>query len=399
LSTSSKGTVVVDRVWKRFRRDRTRPFLGDQIRAMSRRLTERESKYRWVLRDIDFTIEPGESVGIVGSNGAGKSTLLKILTRVMYPYAGAVQIAGRVGAIIELRGGMHPELTGRENTFMYGALLGLKRSEIIERFDTIVDFADLSKAIDRQMKYYSSGMQMRLGFAIAAFLRPDVLLVDEVLAVGDAWFQERCLDRMREVLQEGTTLVLVSHDLASVEATCSRGLWIQEGLLVKDAPIRDVLSSYRQSVEASTNRPYEAPDSVVTLNSFEVVGPNAGMPMSHCPLEFVSEFSVAQEVRGRLHIGVSEGSAAPVFLVSTAVTLDLGETQIRCRLEGVPLPRGHYSVWLYIESHDDLDVIPWHPVASFVLAGSDLDPAPRAVVRLSPVHVRATWQHSDKPFS
>ncbi len=382
-------------MWKRFRKDRTRPFLGDQLRAVSRRLADRESKHRWVLRDIDFTIDPGESVGIVGSNGAGKSTLLKILTKVMYPYAGSVQIAGRVGAIIELRGGMHPELTGRENTFMYGALLGLKRSEIIERFDTIVDFADLSQAIDRQMKYYSSGMQMRLGFAIAAFLRPDVLLVDEVLAVGDAWFQERCLDRMREVLQEGTTLVLVSHDLASVEATCTRGLWIKEGLLVDDAPIRDVLSSYRQSVEANRNRPYESPDSVVTLTSFKVIGADAGIPLSHGPLEFVADLSAAQEVRGRLHVGVSEGSAAPVFLVSTALTLDPGRTRMRCRLDAVPLPRGHYSVWLYIESHDDLDVIPWHPVASFILAGSDLDPAPRAVVRLSPVHVRATWQRSD----
>ena len=381
-------------MWKRFRRDRSRPFLVDQLKALTRGLADRQAKYRWVLRDIDFRIEPGEAVGVVGSNGAGKSTLLKILTRVMYPYAGSVQIGGRVGAIIELRGGMHPELSGRENTFMYGALLGLQRTEIIERFDTIVDFADLSQAIDRPMKYYSSGMQMRLGFAIAAFLRPDVLLVDEVLAVGDTWFQERCLDRMREVLQEGTTLVLVSHDLASIEATCTRGLWINDGLLVEDGPIRSVVSSYRRSVEANSDRAYEAPDAVVRLKSFVVEGPDGGMPLAHSSVSFIADLRAAEEVSGRLHIGVSEGSAAPTFLVSTSVMLETGDTEIRCHIDAVPLARGRYSVWLYVESQDDHDVIPWHPVASFVLAGSDLDPAPRAVVRLAPVHVRAHWERT-----
>ncbi len=227
MSTLSDGSIVVDRVWKRFRKDQVRPLITDQLRALTRR-GGREDRHRWVLRDIDFAVEPGESVAVVGANGAGKSTLLKLLCRVTYPYAGSVAIHGRVGAIIELRGGMHPELTGRENTFLYGALLGLSNQETAARFDTIVDFADLSLAIDRPLKFYSSGMQMRLGFAIAAFLRPHILLVDEVLAVGDAWFQQRCLDRMRDVLQEGTTLILVSHDLASVEAMCRRGTVARE---------------------------------------------------------------------------------------------------------------------------------------------------------------------------
>jgi ABC-type polysaccharide/polyol phosphate transport system ATPase subunit len=392
LSTSSDGTIHVDRLWKRFRVDRSRPFLADQVRAATRRLAERDPKWRWVLRDIDFSVAPGESVGVVGSNGAGKSTLLKILTRVMYPDAGSVELYGRVGAIIELRGGMHPDLSGRENTFMYGAMLGLTRSEIINRFDTIVDFADLSQAIDRQMKYYSSGMQMRLGFAIAAFLRPSVLLVDEVLAVGDAWFQQRCLDRMREVLREGTTLVLVSHDLASMEATCTRGLWVKDGMLVADDAIRPVLAAYRRSVEDVVTGAYQPPDTGVAATSVEVTGADGGMPIAHQNINVVITLkAVDTPMRGRLHLGVSEGAATPTFLVSTSLILDRPETTLRCRIHNIPLPRGRYSVWLHFEDERDDELIPWHPVTSFVLAGSDLDPAPKAVVRLAPVHVRADW--------
>ena len=185
---------------------------------------DRPQRWRWALRDIDFDVAPGESVGLVGSNGSGKSTLLKILHRVMYPYAGSVEVVGRVGALIEVRSGIHPQLTGRENIVPVRlAPRAWPPTAVASRFDEIVAFAELEQAIDRQVKFYSSGMQMRLGFAVAAFLEPDVLLVDEVLAVGDAAFQQRCLDRMRYVLTQGTTLVLVSHDLAAVEATCARG--------------------------------------------------------------------------------------------------------------------------------------------------------------------------------
>lgn len=392
MPTSSDGTVEVTRLWKRFRADRRRPSLRDQIGTVSSRFQSGNDSWTWVLRDVDFRIEPGESVGIVGSNGAGKSTLLKLLTGVMFPYAGRVDIAGRVGALIEIRGGMHPELTGRENAFMYGTLLGLRRSEVRERFDEIVEFADLSRAIDRQLKYYSSGMQMRLGFAVAAFLRPDVLLVDEVLAVGDAWFQQRCLDRMREVLQEGTTLVLVSHDLASMEATCDRTLWLDQGALVRDGASREVLSAYRGAIEQFASDHLRVEGEVVVERA-SVARPDGGVPTSFEPLHIDLDLAVRHEVRGRLHVGISEGSATPIFLSSTAISLDAGASAVRCVIDGVPLARGRYSVWVYAESHDDVDLTPWHPVASFHLAGTDLDPAPTAVVRLSPVHVRSTWEH------
>jgi ABC-type polysaccharide/polyol phosphate transport system ATPase subunit len=396
LSTSSDGVIVANRIWKRFRKDRAKPTLTDQTRAIRRRI-RRADPWRWVLRDVDFHVDAGEAVAIVGSNGAGKSTLLKILTRVMYPYAGSVEIGGRVGAIIELRGGMHPDLTGRENAFMYGSLLGLSRREIVDRFDQIVDFADLSQAIDRQMKYYSSGMQMRLGFAIAAFLRPNVLLVDEVLAVGDAWFQQRCLDRMREVLNEGTTLVLVSHDLASVEATCARGLWMRDGLLVEDGPIREVLSSYRQSVEDhSTTGPIVTADTEIRVTSVEVNGPDGALPTSHQDLDVIIHLHADRSERGRLYLGITEGSATPAFLVSTSFFYDQGDNTWQCRLFDLPLPRGRYSVWAHV-ARPGVDAFPWQPVGSFHLAGSDLDPSPLAVVRLSPAHVRSTWERIEWP--
>ena len=166
----------------------------------------------------------------MGANGAGKSTLLKLMARVMYQTAGQVDIAGRVGALIDIRAGMAPLLTGRENIYFTGTLMGLKRKEIARRFDEIVEFAGLESAVDRQVKHYSWGMQMRLGFGVAAYLEPDVLLVDEVLAVGDATFQQRCLERMRYVLNQGTTLVFVSHDLPAIEATCTNAMWLDEGL-------------------------------------------------------------------------------------------------------------------------------------------------------------------------
>ncbi|HEV7163456.1 MAG TPA: ABC transporter ATP-binding protein, partial [Solirubrobacteraceae bacterium] len=200
-------------------------YLQDRLAVFGDRLRSRQGEsWRWALNDISLRAEPGESWALVGANGAGKSTLLKIISRVMYQTAGKLEMAGRVGALIEVRAGLTPLLTGRENIYLTGSIMGLKRRDVARRFDEIVAFAELERAVDRQVKYYSSGMQMRLGFAVAAHLQPDILLVDEVLAVGDASFQQRCLDQIRAVLNEGTTLLFVSHDLAAVEASCTNGI-------------------------------------------------------------------------------------------------------------------------------------------------------------------------------
>ena len=376
-------------MWKRFREDRRRPELAEQFAQLMGRINK-SNPWRWVLRDIDFEIQPGDAVGIVGINGAGKTTLLKILTQVMYPTSGKVDLTGKVGALIELRGGMHPDLSGRENALLYGSLMGLGRKEVVRRFDDIVDFAQLAGAIDRQVKFFSSGMQMRLGFAIAAFMNPDVLLVDEVLAVGDAWFQQRCLDRIRDVLQQGTTLVLVSHDLASVESVCRRGLWIRNGMLNADGPIRDVLAGYRKSVEEFSFENL-GHGGIVRIAQIELNETGNPILESHGYLDIKLWLQTGERERGRLYIGVSEGPGTPTFLVSTEIILEEGDTTVRCHIDNIPLPRGRYYAWICMEAVDDRKLIPWHPAATFEVFGSDLDYAPLGIVRLSSVHVKSDW--------
>jgi ABC-2 type transport system ATP-binding protein len=338
---------------------------------------------------VCLEIEPGEAIGLFGANGSGKSTLLKLLTRVMYPTAGSVRIGGRVGALIEVKAGVHPDLTGRENIFLYGSILGLRRAEIARRFDAIVDFADLADAVDRQLKFYSSGMSMRLGFAVAAFLQPDVLLVDEVLAVGDSTFQQRCLDRMRSVLNEGTTLVFVSHDLASVESISNRGLWLRNGVVAADGPIRESLAAYRRHIESSAEADHMV-DGLVKVTG-TVAGPQGEAPQTGAPLRIELGLSTSHAQRVVLFIGVSEGSATPVFSVSRELLLDSGETPSVCTIEALPLPRGQYSVWVAVTDTVGSDLTPWHPVTNFNVLGADLDPALPGVMRLSPVYVDAEW--------
>jgi ABC-type polysaccharide/polyol phosphate transport system ATPase subunit len=201
------------------------------------------------LDDVSLKVEEGEVLGIIGTNGAGKSTMLKLLARISTPTSGRVRVRGKIAPLIEVGAGLISDLTGRENVYLNGIILGMSYRQIKSKFDEIVAFAELETAIDRQAKYYSAGMMTRLGFGVAAFMEPDVLLVDEVLAVGDAAFQQRCLDRMRYILNQGATLVFVSHDLAAVEAACTRGIWLHNGEVVNNGPIRSVLADYRRAVE------------------------------------------------------------------------------------------------------------------------------------------------------
>jgi lipopolysaccharide transport system ATP-binding protein len=201
----------------------------------------------WALRDINFEIQEGEVVGIIGRNGAGKSTLLRILSRVTEPTTGRVKLRGRVGSLLEVGTGFHPELTGRENIFLNGAILGMKKAEIVRKFDEIVAFAEIEKFIDTPVKRYSTGMYLRLAFAVAAHLEPDVLLVDEVLAVGDASFQRKCLDKMKVVGEDGRTVLFVSHNMPAVTRLCERIILLDEGRVVADGPAHKVASLYLQS--------------------------------------------------------------------------------------------------------------------------------------------------------
>ena len=208
----------------------------------------------WALRDVDFRIEAGEVVGLVGENGAGKSTLLKILSRITVPTKGRIELHGRVGSLLEVGTGFHPELTGRENVFLNGAILGMTKSEIERKFDAIVDFSGVERFMDTPVKRYSSGMRVRLAFAIAAHLEPEILLVDEVLAVGDAAFQKRCLGKLDEVSKEGRTVIFVSHHMSAIASLCKRAILLKDGQVVMDGPAAEVIDRYLSSNPSSGPR-------------------------------------------------------------------------------------------------------------------------------------------------
>jgi len=202
----------------------------------------------WALKDVDFEIKERQAVGLIGRNGAGKSTLLKILSRITDPTEGQVVINGRVGSLLEVGTGFHPELSGRDNIYLNGALLGMKRSEIRQKFDEIVAFAEIDRFLDTSVKYYSSGMYMRLAFAVAAHLDPEILLVDEVLAVGDAAFQKKCLGKMNDVAQGGRTVVFVSHNMGAINALCTNAIWIDKGSIREQGGAQTVVQHYLESV-------------------------------------------------------------------------------------------------------------------------------------------------------
>jgi lipopolysaccharide transport system ATP-binding protein len=227
----------------------------------------------WALKDVSFQIKPGEVVGIIGRNGAGKSTLLKILSRVTEPTEGTVTVRGRVGSLLEVGTGFHPELTGRENIYMNGAILGMKRTEIDSKFDEMVDFSEVGQFVDTPVKRYSSGMYLRLAFAVAAHLEPEILVVDEVLAVGDAEFQRKCLGKMSDVAQQGRTILFVSHNMSAILRLTQEAIVLKKGQLIKRAPTPEAVDFYLSSGQAeSGERLWEAEDVPAASAPFRPIG-------------------------------------------------------------------------------------------------------------------------------
>jgi lipopolysaccharide transport system ATP-binding protein len=232
------------------------PDISVQLVSKEYRLSGARGASRfWALRDVSLDVDPGMSVGVIGRNGAGKSTLFKLLSGITAPTRGRIVLNGHVAALIEVGSGFHPELTGRENVFLSGSLLGMRRREIAAKLARIVEFAGVERFIDTPVKWYSSGMYVRLGFAIAAHLEPEILLIDEVLAVGDAAFQSRCLQRIQELKAQGTTSLFISHDLTAIERLCDRAVLLERGEIVAAGPPRDVVANYHRRIIADANAP------------------------------------------------------------------------------------------------------------------------------------------------
>ncbi|MBI3895528.1 MAG: ABC transporter ATP-binding protein [Acidobacteria bacterium] len=246
--------VRMEHVYKRFRKGQMYDSLRDLIPALTGRIffgdpqPSRSDREFWALQDVSFEVKTGEAFGIIGPNGAGKSTMLKLLSRIMKPTRGSLQVRGRLSALIELSAGFHPDLTGRENIYLYGTILGMTKREIASKLDEIIDFSGLDDFIDTPVKRYSSGMYARLGFSVAAFVNPDVLVVDEVLSVGDTLFRRKCIDRMRSVIHSGATVLFVSHDMKSVADFCSRALLLDRGHPITIGPTPDVIAHYMNSL-------------------------------------------------------------------------------------------------------------------------------------------------------
>ncbi len=384
------GEIRVEHLWKRFKADHRMLLRDEMLRAMAKMFRRTDEGWRWALRDINIEIAPGESVGLIGVNGSGKTTLLKLMSKVMVPYAGKASVGGRVGALLGVVAGLHQDLTGRENVFIYGSLLGWTRKAVAVRFEDIVEFAELGSAIDRQVKFYSSGMQMRLAFSIAAMLEPRVLLVDEVLAVGDASFQQKSLSRMREILAEGATLVYVSHDLSTVKAMCKRTIWLDNGVIVMDGETEQVISSYLRSLEGLATLHIQD-SGPITFNAIKVSS-NNGPARPGEKTSIVIEVDSAFPWKGRCFIGISQTPISPAFVVSNTIEIQQESDSIACDLDYFPLVGGTAYLWVGLVDSSNSTTLNFQIVGQFETAGESHIEVPTGVVMGAPIYVGSKWK-------
>jgi lipopolysaccharide transport system ATP-binding protein len=296
-----KGTATLRDALTNFARKPTEIFTGHRLRK----------EHFWALEDVNFEVKPGDVVGIIGKNGSGKSTLLKILSRIIEPTTGEIHMRGKVASLLEVGTGFHPELTGRENIFFNGAILGMKRKEILSKFDEIVAFSEVEQFLDTPVKFYSSGMYVRLAFAVAAHLDPDILIVDEVLAVGDAAFQKKSLGKMKNVAQSGRTVLFVSHNMDSVRAMCSQGIYFESGKIVAHGKIDAVVKAYaKHTMELSTRPLDERKDRQgsgrAVITNCTVI--NAGPRLLKIAFSYINKSGTIENIKVSVAIRDQEGS-------------------------------------------------------------------------------------------
>jgi ABC-type polysaccharide/polyol phosphate transport system ATPase subunit len=388
------NALDVQRLFKKFHRGELYDSLRDFVPALARRLVRRqhtvelEQREFWALQNVSFTVQRGEAFGIIGGNGAGKSTILKLLTGIMRPTKGTVRVTGRLSALIEVSAGFHPDFTGRENIYLNGAILGMTRDEIRRRFDAIVAFSGLEEFIDTPVKRYSSGMFARLGFSVAAHVDSEVLLVDEVLSVGDCLFQRKCIERMNTVIASGATVVFVSHNLREVANLCKRSLLLERGTVQMVGPTDEVIRTYFS--RGQQQRTVDADRSIVIT---QVTVHDSSGPCS----EFQSDgkLCITVEARARTRhddmsvvIQIVDDHQYPVFdtctqrLGAAPITLDHDQT-LTCTFElHLNLAQGTFHVNAFLhryvtnKPYDD-----WRSAATFFVAGA---PEVRGIVTLNP---------------
>jgi lipopolysaccharide transport system ATP-binding protein len=407
----SEPVITVERLSKRYmighqrdRRDGLRHLIERAMRSplgwMRASLNRSAAPLEefWALRNLNLEVRRGEVVGIIGRNGAGKSTLLKILSRITDPTEGRVRIRGRVASLLEVGTGFHPELTGRENVFLNGAILGMSRSEINRKFDEIAAFAEVERFLDTPVKRYSSGMQVRLAFAVAAHLEPEILIVDEVLAVGDIAFQKKCLGRMRHVATEdGRTVLFVSHNTGALANLCGRGVVLDAGVVQADTDIHSALSLYLKS--ASTRR-VALPDSLkrARIESVSIDEEALQSGAFELRISFNSPFDLDPPIGGAV---IMDANGTPLLGSNTLMHPDGFERRparsgvLICRIPRLPLHSGEYgvSVWLsdMHQMHDaELGLLAFH------FSSPDFRPEIPPVSIVGPVNVRAEWHLEEK---
>lgn len=355
--------IELNGIGKRYRIgdvERYRALRDVLTQAWSRRAARgprRQEPHLWALRDVTLAIPAGAVVGIIGRNGAGKSTLLKVLARITEPTEGTGIIRGRVGSLLEVGTGFHPELTGRENVYINGGVLGMRRKEISRKFDEIVAFAEVERFIDTPVKHYSSGMQVRLAFAVAAHLEPEILLVDEVLAVGDAAFQKKCFSKVSDVARQGRTVLLVSHNLAPLQSFCDQAYLVEGGRIAASGDISAVITRYIESVGSAETTPLadvrdRRGDGRMRISELRLCGRDgeAVDPVCGAPLRLVLRYRGTPPLRNvQVAIGVYTMLGEGVLylandLVGVADDLQDAEGELTCELERLPLVGGSYSV-------------------------------------------------------
>ncbi|MBZ5588313.1 MAG: ABC transporter ATP-binding protein [Acidobacteriia bacterium] len=400
------------RIGERVRYKSLRESIQNAVTAPFRR-GRRSEETIWALRDVSFEVTPGEVVGVIGRNGAGKSTLLKVLSRITEPTEGRVELRGRVGSLLEVGTGFHLELTGRENIYLNGAILGMKRTEIARRFDEIVAFAEVERFVDTPVKHYSTGMYLRLAFAVAAHLEPEILLIDEVLAVGDASFQKKCLGRMGEAARGGRAVLFVSHDLGAVEHLCSRAVLLEQGKVALEGAAPGVVNGYleglrRTSPESGRGRwtldGCERPAGMKPVLRGVTIWDDTGAPTATVRTGAKVVFTIDYDNKGNTLVNphfalrVEASNGQPLIFFRTRIQGPVGPSPlppsgtVTCTVDRLPLAPGNYALTVGLtEREAQLDLVEGRmrfsvAYGDFFGTGQLPDPA------WGPVLVNCTWR-------